>query len=250
MRLDRVDSVAVGADRGQAVAARNSLPVNALHEGLRDLGVALAAGGRNVEFINRRLLIVGGKNLVRAVAIRADRGLLRALFDGHAMHAGLIGHKALGALAVRFDEKLLPVAPAAGDGNVRVIHRRFGIVRRKDLVRAAVTVLAVCRCAVAGLVRLRVQAVRVSVLRIRMALGAGDLPRGGLMDQAPYILVAINARKHAAVDGVLELVLIHIQADLLAVHFRSHGRVGVAGETIAVLELVLGVCRAGPNKQG
>ena len=53
-----------------------------------------------------------------------------------------------------------------------------------------------------------------------------------------------------AVDGMLQLAFIHIQADLLAVHFRGQGGVGVAGEAVLVLELVLGASRAGTHKQG
>ena len=52
--LDGVDPVAIGAHRRQPVAARNSLPVDAGHERLRDLRVALAAGGRHVELVDRR----------------------------------------------------------------------------------------------------------------------------------------------------------------------------------------------------
>ena len=85
--LDGVDAVAVGAHRGQAVAARNSLPVNAGHEGLRDVGVAFAAGGRHIELVDGRMTLVGGENLVGSVAVGAHGGFLRAVFDGAAVHA-------------------------------------------------------------------------------------------------------------------------------------------------------------------
>ena len=75
VRLDGVDAVTVCADRGQAVAAGDSLPVNALHEGLRHRAVAFAAGDGHVEFVDGRLGVVGGKNVVGAVAIGADCGL-------------------------------------------------------------------------------------------------------------------------------------------------------------------------------
>jgi len=75
VRLDRVDPVAIRANRASRCAA-DSLPVNALHEGLLDLGMTLAAGRGNIEFVDRRLLIVGGKNLVRPVAIRTDAALV------------------------------------------------------------------------------------------------------------------------------------------------------------------------------
>ena len=51
VRLDGVDAVAIGADRGEHVAARNGLPVNAGVEGVGYIGVALAAGGRDVELL-------------------------------------------------------------------------------------------------------------------------------------------------------------------------------------------------------
>ncbi len=88
--LDGVNAVAVRAHRRQAIAARNSLPVDAGHEGLRDVGVALAAGGRHVEFVDGRMVFVGGKNLVRAVAIGTHGGLLRAVLDRAPVHARLV----------------------------------------------------------------------------------------------------------------------------------------------------------------
>ena len=89
-RLDGMDAVAVGADRGELVAARDGLPVNALHESVCDIGVALAAGGGHVELGDGRFGVAGGENFVRAVAIGADRGLLRAVGDGAAVHAVLV----------------------------------------------------------------------------------------------------------------------------------------------------------------
>ena len=83
-----------------------------------------------------------------------------------------------------------------------------------------------------------------------MALGAGDLLRSGLMDQALHILVAIHAGEHRAVNGMLQLFFIHVQADLLAVHFGGQSGVGVAGKAVFIFGLVLGVSRAGPCKQG
>ena len=74
MRLDRVNSVAVRAYRRHPIAARNSLPVDALVEGLFDVGVALAAGSRNVELGDGRLGVVGRGDLMRAVAISAYSG--------------------------------------------------------------------------------------------------------------------------------------------------------------------------------
>ena len=51
------------------------------------------------------------------------------------------------------------MASAAHVGNVAVAHRGLGIAGGEDLVRAAVAVLAICRRRLAGLGRLRMQAV-------------------------------------------------------------------------------------------
>jgi hypothetical protein len=50
--------------------------VNALHEFLLYGLVTLRAGGRHVEAKDRRFIVGGGQDLVRAVAIRTDRRLL------------------------------------------------------------------------------------------------------------------------------------------------------------------------------
>ena len=124
------------------IAARDRLPVNARIERVRNVRVALAAGSRHVESVNRRLRIVGRQNLVRAVAVGAHRGLLRSVLHRAPVHALLVGNKRLRALAVRLHQELLPVAPSAGGGNIGVIHRRLGVVAGQHLVRAAVAVLA------------------------------------------------------------------------------------------------------------
>ena len=64
--------MAIRADGRLVVAARYGLAVNALVEGLRDLSVAFAAGGRDVELGDRRLGVVRGADRVRAVAVGAD----------------------------------------------------------------------------------------------------------------------------------------------------------------------------------
>ena len=74
VRLDRVDSVAVRADRSLPITSRQRLPMNTLDECLLDRRVALSAGRRNIEFVYRRLNILGGKYLVRAMTIAANRG--------------------------------------------------------------------------------------------------------------------------------------------------------------------------------
>jgi len=82
--------------------------------------------------------------------------------------------------------------------------------------------------------------VLIGRLLVCVALGAGYLLRGGVMHQTLHILVAIHASKHSAVDGVLLLVGVHIQVDLLAIHLHRQGGVGVTGKAILVLGLMLG----------
>ena len=133
------------------------------------------AGTLNLEIGD--LASLAGKNLVRAVAIGADRGLRRPLLRRAPVHAVLVGDEGLRALAIRLHQKLLPVAPAAGERNIGVIHRRFGIAARQHLVRAAMAVFAVGRGHLSGLARLGVHAVRVCLLRVCVALRAGHLLR-------------------------------------------------------------------------
>src|ERR1017187_7020405 len=174
MRFDRVDSVTVRANRSLCIPARKRLPVNALHEGVVDLRVALAACRRNIEFVDRRFAVVGGKNLVRAMTICTDRGLLRSLLRSASVHAFLVADEGLGALTARLHQKLLPVASATRVGNVFMIPRRLLGGGGHLCVRAAMAILA-SRRGRARLARNGVLAVCVSILRIRMALRAPDL---------------------------------------------------------------------------
>ena len=122
-----MDSVAVRADRRQSVAARDRLPVNALHVDALHIGVAPAAGGGDVELVDRRAGVVGGKNLMRAMAVRADGGGLRAVLHRAAVDAVLVGDEDLRAAAGRLHQKLLAVAGAAGCGDVGVVDRRLRV---------------------------------------------------------------------------------------------------------------------------
>jgi len=80
---------------------------------------------------------------------------------------------------------------------------------------------------------------RVSLLRIRMTLRAGDLQRRGVVHQALHILVAIHAAEHAAVNRMFHLRRVHVQAHRLAVDFSCQRGIGVAAKTILILELLL-----------
>lgn len=115
-------------------------------------------------------------------------------------------------------------------------------------MRATVTVLAVCPRP-ACFVGFGVEAVCVSLLCIRVTLGATNFLRCGLVHQTLYILVAIHAGKKIAVDGMLHLAFINKQANLLAVYLRCQRGIGVAGKAVFVSGLLLGVSCADAKKQ-
>ena len=192
--------------------------------------VALAAGRRHIELEDRRLRILGVENLVRAVAIGADRGFLRAGGDGVSVNALLVGRDHLRALSAVFHHKLLAVAGSAGRGNVGVMHARFGIAGRQQFVRAAVAIDAGGGLAVASLHGLAVEAAIVGSLLVGVAGGAGDFLRRSFVRGALYVGVAVHAGEHAAVDGIFEGLRIDVQADGLAVDFMGQRGVAMAGE--------------------
>src|ERR1019366_1260577 len=191
-RLDGVDAVAVGADRGERVAARDGLAVNALGEDGLHSGVALAAGGGDIELVDQRPGGVGGQDRVRAVAVGADGGLLRAVFDGAAMDALLVGDEGLIAVAGRLHQELLAVAGAAGGGNVGVVGGRPGVSGGQGGVRVAVAIGAGGGRGAVGLARGGVIAARVGGLRIGVALGAGDLFGRLRVRRGLDVLVAVH----------------------------------------------------------
>ena len=192
--------------------------------------MALAAGRRHIELEDGRLGIFGVENLVSAVAIGADRSLLRSGSDRVSVHALLVGSDHLRALAAVFHHKFLAVAGAAGRGNVGVMHARLRIAGRQQLVRAAVAIdaggcLGCCR-----LHGLAVKTAIVGSLLVGVAGRASDFLGRGLVRRTLYIGVAIHAGEHAAVDGIFEGLRIDVQADGLAVHFMSQRGVAMAGE--------------------
>ncbi len=177
-----------------------------------------------------------------AVAIGADGGLLRAIGDGAAVNAGLIGEEGLGGFAVRLHKKLLPVAAATGDGNVGAIDGGFWVVAGDDGMHVTVAVLAGGGDFSRG-GDLGVNAVRVALAFIGMALVASDFFWRGVVRDAANVGVTIDTGK-CAVDGVLEFG--GVDGDAMAVA-RGHGGVGVAGEAVGVLELLRGGW-GGPGK--
>jgi len=218
--LDGVDAVAICAYRGKPVAARNRLPVDALHVDALDLAVALPAGLRHVELVDQRLGVVGGQNVVGAMAVRAHRRALRSLLHRAPMHALLVRHKRLRAVAGRLHQELLPVAGPAGRGNVGVVDRRLCIAGRQNPVRIAMAIDAGRDRAAVRLLRRGVEAVLVLRLRVGMALHAGDLGRSIFVRRRLDVLVAVHAGEHLPVNGLLHLVRIDVQAHLLAARVR------------------------------
>ena len=61
--------------------------------------------------------------------------------------------------------------------------------------------------------------------------------------------MTVDAREHAAVNGVLELVVVNKESDLFSVLFFGQSRVGVAGKAVTVLELVFSAKRRDQGKQ-
>jgi hypothetical protein len=120
--LDGVNSVAIGTHRSLPVALGDGLSVDALLEFLGDGVVTLAAGRRHIELEDRRLHVLGVENLVRAVAVGADRGLLRAGSDRVSVDALRIRCDHLGTLSGVLHHKFLAVACAAGCRDVGMMH--------------------------------------------------------------------------------------------------------------------------------
>ena len=243
--------MAIGAGGRERIAARQRLAVNAHIESVGHIRVARAAGVRDGKLRDRRLRIVGGQNLVRAVAVGTDRGILRPVGHGAAVHARLIGDIRLRAFAVGLHQERLPVAAATGGWNVGVIHRRLGIAAAFDLVRVAVAILARGRRILSRLARLGVGRVRVGGCGIGVTLRAAHLFRRILVRQALYVLVAVHACEHAPVHRVLELVFIDGEAHRRAVRVRrGQCRVGVTSEAVRVLELLRQERARGRDEKG
>ena len=229
--LDGVNSMAIGAHRRLPVALGDGLSVDALVEFLGDGIVTLAAGRRHIELENRRLRVPGVENLVRAVAVGADRGLLRAGGNGMSVDTLLVRCHHLGALSAVLHYKFLAVARAAGRGNVGMMHARLRIAGRQQLMRAAVAIDAGGRLAVASLDGLAVEAAIVRSLLVRVAGGACDFQRRSFVRGTLDVGVAVHAGKHAAVDGIFESLRIDVQADGFAIDLVSQRGVAMTSET-------------------
>lgn len=127
------------------------------------------------------------------------------------------------------------MAAAAGGGNVGAIDGGFGVVAGDDLVNVAMAVLAGGRNFTGG-GDLGVNAVRVPLAFIGVALVAGDFFRGHVVRERFDVGMAVDAGK-CAVNGVLEFGLVDGDAVAVAI---GHAGVGVAGEAVGVLEFLRG----------
>src|SRR5579864_3513819 len=86
------------------------------------------------------------------------------------------------------------------------------------------------RLAVTTLHGFAVEAAIVGGFLVGMAGGASNFLRNGLVRRAFYIGVAVNAGKHAAVDGILESLRIDVQADGLAVFLMRQRSIAMTNE--------------------
>ena len=97
-------------------------------------------------------------------------------------------------------------------------------------MRAAVAVDAGGGMGISALNRLGMEAALVCALLIGVAGGAGNLLGRRFVGCVLYVGVAVHAGEHAAVDGILESLRIHVEANGLAIHFMAEGGVAVAGK--------------------
>ncbi len=171
-----------------------------------------------------------------AVAVGADRSLVRTGSNRLAVYAFLVGVEGSGGHAARGHYKLLSVTGSAGLRNVAVRDLGLRIAGRQNLVHAAVAVLALGDIHVAGGGRFGMNAAIVSSLLIGVAGGALGLGRRGLVGRALHIGVTVGAGEDA-VRGSLELLVVDAQADLFAVLLLGHRRVVVAGQAVIVAHL-------------
>ena len=110
-------------------------------------------------------------------------------------------------------------------------------------------VLACGRGRFASLACVRVHAVRVGLLCVGMAIGARDPLGRRLVYQALHVFVAIDTRKHPAVDRLLQLFCIDKETDLVSVFIGGQRGIGVAGETIFVFRFLFGASEESAAKQ-
>jgi len=119
-RLNGVNAVAVRADGRMPITSSQRLTVNALHKSRLHVRVALAAGCRHIKLRDRRFRVGARQDVVRAVAVCTNCGVLGTAVDGFAVNALLVGVERSRTDAATRHDHLLAVASTAGGGNVSV----------------------------------------------------------------------------------------------------------------------------------
>lgn len=121
-------------------------------------------------------------------------------------------------------------------GNVAARDFGLGIARRQNLVHASVAVLALGDIGVSRRSGFSVNPVIVGRLLVSVAGCAYRFGRGWIVREGLYVGVAVGAAEDA-VDGVLELGVVDVQADLLAIFLFDEGRVAMACEAFVIAHL-------------
>ena len=101
-------------------------------------------------------------------------------------------------------------------------------------MRAAVTGDTGGRLLITGLDCLGVITAVIGRLLVGVTGGAGNLRGSGFMRRGFYVGMAIDTAEHPAVNRILEFLLIHVEADLLAIYIGGHGRITVAGQAFFI----------------
>lgn len=140
------------------------------------------------------------------------------------------------------------MATTAGGGNVGAIDGRLWIACAHDFVRATMAILTVGSGS-AGLAWFGMEAVLVGFVGVGVTLNALDLERSCFVRRRLYILVTIHTAEERTMDGMLEFIFIHEEADRFAVVIFCKSVIRVACEAVRVLRLVLGACRIRCGKQ-
>ena len=149
------------------------------------------------------------------------------------MHTLFVREEWLCAVAARFHNKLLTVARAACSSHTCVTDARSRISGGQNFMRAAVTIQAGCRVAIAFLQSLRMETAIVSRLLIRMALRAGQFRRRCVVQRGFDVGVTVDASEHA-VDRSVELRFIDGKAYFFAVCLGCEIRIAVTSKAFGI----------------
>ena len=236
--LNRMFPVAICADGRIADAGFHGGAVDAAHVGVLDVFVAFATGVRHVLPVQFRGWVGGLVQIMRAVAIRANRGV----------HFFFLEQRdAVNAAAVADDRTVLPemkllhllrlaVTMPAGVRLVGPVHRRGRVAIIKQLVRLAVAILAGRRFRHAFVNRLPVIAFQINFRLDPVTLAATYRLMRLRMRQIGNVGVTTGA-KVLAVNGHRKLRFIHEQRNNLAGGVALRQRlVRMTSETVRIIQ--------------